>query len=186
MRPLQWLWTRRISCSKVVGLAFLVAYFLHHPFRIEGVWVVASIAIPLGVSVVFALVATVLGRLLPSQRFDPTRDGRNMIGDAVRRPLRALLLLPGEDGLFFVPLLWVGITPISAACVSVAYAAVHYPQFPAKYCAAKSVFLFGIATTVLPHGLGSVIVGHLVGDAIAFLLGRKLFLDTQVSLPRDV
>jgi hypothetical protein len=179
MPPLQWLWTRRALSLKVVGFAFLVAYFLHHRFRIEGFWVGISLAIEVGVSVVFALLVNpVLERFVRSQRFDPSPYARNIVVHAWRRPLRELLLLPGEDGFFLVPLLWVGITPISAACASVAYGAVHYPQFPAKYCAVKSVSIFVIALTVLPHGLGSVIVGHLVADAIAFLFGRKLLLGT--------
>jgi TPR repeat protein len=189
LRSLRWLWMRGIYPAKVIGLAFLVVYFFHHPFRIEGVWVAAAVAIDLGVAAVLtAVFALVVKPFFASQRFDSTDSavGRKLIALIERRPLRELLLLPGEDGLFFVPLLMVGITPISAALFSVAYAAAHYPTFTVSHCVGKSVLIFAIATFVLPHGIGSVIVGHLLTDSAAFLAGRRLWLlDKQVPVSRD-
>jgi hypothetical protein len=90
------------------------------------------------------------------------------VSEIKRHPIRLALLIPGEDGIFFVPLLWVGITPLTAGVAAAAFAAVHYPQYSIRACVPKFVFLFGIAMVVLPHGIGSVVVGHLLVDAMAF------------------
>jgi len=86
--------------------------------------------------------------------------------------LRLALLLPGEDGIFFVPLLWAGITPLTAGIGAAAFAAVHYPEFSIRSCVPKFVSLFCVAMVVLPHGIGSVVVGHLLVDTAAYTVLR--------------
>jgi hypothetical protein len=143
MRALAWIWTHRSSCLKVVGLALLVTYFLQNPFHVEPTWIAAYLAIAVGIGTVFVLaIDPVIDRFLPKAKVDIGPIGAEIISAARRRPLRFALLLPGEDGFFFVPLLWVGITPMTAAVATAAFAAVHYPQFPLRTCALKFVFLF--------------------------------------------
>lgn len=93
-----------------------------------------------------------------------------------RRPSVALrkaaILLPGEDGLFFVPLLLVGINPLSAVVAAAAFGAMHYPEFPSRLCVAKACLIYLIALLILPHGLGTVVVGHFVIDALAYVVWR--------------
>lgn len=159
---------------------------MKNPFYLEPTWVAAYLAIVVGVGTAFVLaVDPVIDRLFPKAKVNVDPIGAQIISEARRRPLRIALLLPGEDGFFFVPLLWIGITPITAAVATAAFAAVHYPQFPLRTCAVKFVFLFCIAVIVLPHGLGSVVIGHLILDAIAILIGGKLFVNTPAAGPRD-
>jgi len=159
---------------KAVGLSFLAVYFWNDPPQVDIFWVGAYVAIALGVGVFFGLVANpILGRLIPDQRFDVTPYGDHRAAEAKRRPWLELLMLPGEDGFFFVPLLLVGINPITAAVVSAAYAAIHYPEYPIKHCVVKVVLLYLIATVILPNGLGSVIVGHLILNSFAYFVWTR-------------
>jgi len=186
MRALKWTWAHRSSCLKVIGLVLLATYFLQNSFDIEPAWIAAYLAIVIGVGTVFVMVVDpVIDRLFPGKKVDVDPIATQLISEAKRRPLRLALLLPGEDGFFFVPLLWVGITPVTAGVASAAFAAAHYPQFPIRTCAGKFVFIFCIAVIVLPHGLGSVVAGHLILDAMALLVGGKLFVNTPASGPRD-
>ena len=186
MQALKWTWARRYSCLKVIGLALLAAYFFQNPFSVELYWVAVYLVIVIGIGGAFALVVhPLIERFFPGRMVDIDPIGARIINDVKRRPLSFLLLLPGEDGFFFVPLLWFGITPLTAAISAAAFAAVHYPQFPLRSCIVKFVFIFCIAVVVLPHGLGSVLVGHLVLDAVAFFVGGKLFANTPASGPRD-
>jgi len=137
-------------------------------------WVAVYIAIALGVGVLFGLVINPIWvRFFPAQRFDVTPYGNRRAAQVKRRPWLEALMLPGEDGFFFVPLLLVGINPITAAVVSIAYAAIHYPEFPIKHCVAKVILLYLVATLVLPHGLASVVLGHLVLDAFAYFVWTR-------------
>jgi len=167
-------WANWKFCLKIVGLLFLVVYFLIHVPYVDIAWVGAYLAVALGVGAVFGLVANpILVRLIPTQRCDPSPYGDYRVAQAKRRPWIDALLLPGEDGFFFVPLILVGINPITAGVTSVVYAAIHYPEFPAKFCVAKVASLYLIATLILPQGIGSVVVGHLLLDVFAYYVWSR-------------
>jgi predicted acyltransferase len=186
MRALKWTWAHRSSCLKVIGLVLLAIYFFQNSLDIEPTWTAAYLAIVIGVGTVFVMIVDpLIDRLFPGRKVDVDPIASQLISEAKRRPLRLALLLPGEDGFFFVPLIWVGITPATAAVAAAAFAAAHYPQFPVRTCAVKFLFLFCIAVIVVPHGLGSVVAGHLILDAVALFVGGKLFVNTPASGPRD-
>jgi hypothetical protein len=154
---------------KLVGLAFLLAFFWYSPPHVDLTWVAAYLGLVIAAGLILGwVVDPVLARLIPSQNVDPTPYGDRRAAQVKRRPLIEALLLPGEDGFFFVPLLVVGIEPLTAAIASMAYAATHYPEYPLKNCVGKAAILYLIAIWILPNGLGSVIVGHLVVDWIAY------------------
>jgi len=182
MPALHWIWAHRSSCLKLVGLALLAAYFWQNPLYVEPIWIGAHLAIVVGIGTAFVVVIyPVLDRLFPGTKADVEAPGARIIDEAKRTPWRLAFLLPGEDGFFFVPLLWVGITPITAGVVAAAFAVAHYPQFPARACLVKFVCIFCIAMVVLPHGLGSVVVGHFIADVAAVLVGAKLFVKTLAA-----
>lgn len=159
---------------KIVGLLFLVAYFWQFPPHVEFIWVAAYIGLAIGIGAVFALIVNpILGRVVPTQDFDPSAYGDSRLTQAKRRPGMELILLTGEDGFFFVPILLLGINPVTAAIVALAYAATHYPEFPVKHCIVKAVLLFLIVIVVLPNGLGSVIVGHMFLDLFAYHIWNR-------------
>lgn len=162
-------WANWKTWLKAIGLLFLVAYFWIHPPHLDIIWISAYVGLAIGIGAMFALIANpILVRLIPTQHFDPSPYGDKRIAQAKRRPWTEALLLAGEDGFFFVPILLLGINPVSAAVVAVAYAAIHYPEFPLKYCITKAILIFLIATLILPNGLASVIVGHLLLDVFAY------------------
>ena len=75
-----------------------------------------------------------------------------------------------------MPLLYFGISPASAAVAASLFAAAHYPSFPWRYCVPKGIAYFFVALFVLPHGIWSIVVAHLLMDAgaFAFLLLAKI------------
>ena len=154
---------------KSIGLLFLLAYFLENPPHLDIIWISAYVGLAIGIGAVFALIVNpILVRLVPTQHFDPSPYGDSRIEQAKRHPWTDVVLLAGEDGFFFVPILLLGINPVSAAVVAVAYAAIHYPEFPLKHCITKAILIFLIASLILPNGLVSVIVGHLILNVFAY------------------
>jgi hypothetical protein len=155
-------------------MVFLAAYFWNYPPQVEISLVAAYLAIALGVGVLFGFVVNpILTRLIPGTRLDVTRHGDRRAAQARRRPWLEALTLPGEDGFFFVPLLVAGTNPVAALIASGAYAAIHYPEYPIKFCVSKAVALYLIAVLVLPHGLASLIVGHLLLDTFAYFVWNR-------------
>jgi hypothetical protein len=84
-----------------------------------------------------------------------------------KNPLK-FLNIPAEDGLFLLPLVFIGINPISAAVAALLFGAAHYPSFPWRYCVPKSLAYFFVALFVLPYGIWSVVVAHLLVDVAVF------------------
>jgi len=166
-------WALARLARTALGLIFLAAYFWNHPFRVDPLWIAAHFAIVIGVTTVLGLffllvLFPLLARLRPGRTREVEPPSYSTAVGFKRKNLWQLaFFIPAEDGLFFVPLLWAGITPVTAAIAAALYAASHYPKFTISNCALKFVYLFGIALMVLPHGLGSVVVAHLALDAIA-------------------
>jgi uncharacterized membrane protein len=71
-------------------------------------------------------------------------------------------------GFFLLPLFYVGISPVSAAVAAFLFAVAHYPVFPWRYCIPKGIAYFFVALFILPHGIWSVVVAHLLVDVGLF------------------
>jgi hypothetical protein len=164
-------WNTIRADMRVVGIGLLAAHIFRNSFAVEHGLVAMYLAIVLSVGFAFVLVIyPALDWASGTQQTasQGMKMNEQMTSEIKRHPFRLALLIPGEDGIFFVPLLWVGITPLTAGVAAAAFAAVHYPEYSIRACVPKFVFLFAVAMVILPHGIGSVVVGHLLVDAIAF------------------
>ena len=160
--------------AKGLGLIFLVIYFWYHPPYVEAAWVAVYVGLAFGVGFFFTLVVNpILVRFLPTQKTEFSSIGLRRITQAKRRPFVEALLIPGEDGLFFVPLLLIGANWLSICITALAFGSLHYPEFPLALCVVKAVFVALIAVLILPHGLGTVVTGHLIVDALAYFVWRS-------------
>ena len=79
--------------------------------------------------------------------------------------------------IFLLPLLYIGITPVSAGVAAFLFALAHYPLFPWRYCVPKGVAYFFVALCILPYGIWSIVVAHLIVDVTTFVL--ILFLQLE-------
>ena len=162
-------WNTIRADMRVVGIGLLAVHIFRNSFVVEPGLVAMYLAIVLSVGFAFVVVIyPALDWASRTQQMATEEMSEQAVSEIKRHPIRLALLIPGEDGIFFVPLLWVGITPLTAGVAAAAFAAVHYPEYSIRACVPKFVFLFGIAMVVLPHGIGSVVVGHLLVDAMAF------------------
>lgn len=151
----------RLIILSPLSLAASTAYRLN--------WVVAYVGLAAAGGLIFALLINpVLTRIFQTQDFDPSPYAGNLLAQAKRHPWIQFILLIGEDGFFFVPVLLLGINSLTAGITAILYAAFHYPEFPIKYCVVKAVLVFFIIILILPNGLGSVVVGHLILDILAY------------------
>ena len=94
--------------------------------------------------------------------------------NTIRRKPWLFLLVAGEDGFFFLPLLYIGITPLSATVAMGIFTLMHFREKPIS--ALPPTFLFCVANVliVLPHGILPMVIGHALLDAIAFSIIPKL------------
>ncbi len=76
-----------------------------------------------------------------------------------------------EDGIFLVPVMWIGINPLTAGVASVLYALFGCCRQNISMVITRSVAYFVLIVWVLPHGLWMVVAAH----AVAELTTRYLF-----------
>ena len=171
---------------KTVGLLTLIGYLLmHQPFvDVEGVGTYLALTLSIGLLFAFA-VAPAFKRLNLARRDDAVPAERHLCDKVERHQWHDRLLALGEDGLCFVPLLLVGANPITAEVAAVAFAALHYPEYPVEHCVWKGFQAFAIAVVVLPYGLGSIAIGHLIARELACRVARLGFLQPVVSVSSD-
>lgn len=69
-----------------------------------------------------------------------------------------------EDGILLVPLLWIGITPLTAIVASVLYALFTCCRQNISMSITRSVAYFVLIIWVLPQGLWMVVAAHIVAE----------------------
>jgi hypothetical protein len=82
---------------------------------------------------------------------------------------KAVLSTPAEDGLICVPVLLVGIGPLSVVLGGAAFGFLHLGRFTYLECIGKSVTYAAVCYFVLPHGVLTVVLGHAMMNGIAFV-----------------
>jgi TM2 domain-containing membrane protein YozV len=107
---------------------------------------------------------------------------------------KAFLRSPAEDGLICVPVLLIGIGPLSVIIAGLAFAFLHLGRFTYLECIGKGITYTLVCYWILPYGILTVVVGHFVMNAIAFFvveigrrkLSEKLRSNTTVDAdPRE-
>jgi hypothetical protein len=84
------------------------------------------------------------------------------------RPM--LLSLPAEDGLICVPIILVGISPMAAIVGGLAFGLLHIGGRTVLDCAVKVLVYSLLCLIVLPHGLLTVVAGHMINNLIGVLV----------------
>jgi len=82
---------------------------------------------------------------------------------------KSLAFVPAEDGLICVPILLFGIGPVTAVVGGIVFGFLHLGRFTYLSCIGKGMAYAAICYVVLPHGLLTVAVGHLITDSLAWV-----------------
>lgn len=168
---------RSVLPIKAVGLVFLLYPCVVTGFGFDPVWIVVYVVMTIVIGCLFAVFRVVLDKIRlpnPSAAQSSSQEEQQVYGQCERMiaPVRSrpwlFLLIPGEDGVFFLPLLYLGITPLTAAIAATAFTLIHYCCKPNSTLPGTFTLTFANIIVVLPHGILPMVVGHLLLDAVAF------------------
>jgi hypothetical protein len=168
----------------ILGFSLLGSYLVvTGDWRISPVWALAFPAISF--SVAWAFVGLKLFDRFPKLNAHLLHSNASQTGEA---PLsadewslrqahclesgfrgKAILTTPAEDGLICVPVLLVGIGSVSAALAGIAFGFIHLGRFTYLECIGKCITYALVCYFVLPHGLLTVVFGHVVMNGIGFV-----------------
>jgi hypothetical protein len=174
--------------TKALGFGLLAGYLMHTgDFRVSLPWALAFPALALFVGWTF--VALKLSEKFPSlntyllyPRSAITPDVPLSEDEWTLRQVQylehgmrgaAILAAPAEEGLVCVPVLLFGITPLSALLGGVVFGCLHLARFDYLACIAKAVIYALACYFLLPFGILTLALGHLLWDAVA-LAGLKV------------
>ena len=178
------LWVIRIA-----GMVFLVSYLLmYQDFSFSLTWSLLHVAIVLGVAT--GITSIGIQKLIPSlgtyyiprkmkesvaenleQEDDPYRMREAYMESLFNR--KTVAFLAAEDGLIGVPLILLGINPLSVIIAGIVFGVIQLPRFTYLECLIKGMTYMLICLLVLPNGILTVVAGHYLTDVIVWL-GFKL------------
>ena len=145
------------------GFVALGLHLLRAPVLVD--W--RAVASMLGVLGAVSLVPAIIIAVSVFGRDDEAGEPAPLSRETLPMPLRRLWKVPAEEGLICVPLLFIGVNPVTAALGAVVFGALHYPAFSGLKCAIKALLWFPVLWWVLPMGgVWSVVVGHLLWDLL--------------------
>lgn len=81
-----------------------------------------------------------------------------------------IFLTPSEDGLICVPVVLLGINPLTALLGGAVFGLLHLARFTYVECMGKAVIYALACYFVLPYGLLTIVAGHFMNDLLALLL----------------
>ena len=154
--------------TAAAGYAGLIYHLVTRPFEFHWIAVALFVALVVGVgSVALAIFFRGAGADTVEAEFVQASQAPRS------NRLRDLWAVPAEDGIFLLPLLYVGASPLNAAIAGCAFALVHYPTYPTKAILPKGVAYFLVGVFLLPRfGIWSIIVGHVFIDVLLVAYGK--------------
>jgi len=192
---------RLASPIKLIGMAFLAFHCATTDVRFNPIWILVYVAVAFTIANAFVAIEFLIKFLM--RRFHPLKEkGPNNASftaeeyrcirqiSGLAQNLRAkpwkFVLIAGEDGFCFLPLLYVGITVPAVIVASAFFSAMHYRDKPLS--ALAGIFLFSAVNVwiVLPHGILPMVLGHFILDASAFMVMSALIKRVKDDQPKKV
>lgn len=148
-----------LQCLGAIALA--TALLFHRP-GFDFIWFLFALLVAVGLPLINVWIGSAFNaiRRRPPQHRIPAND---------YHPAQKYLVAM-EDGVFLVPLLWIGITPLTATVTAVLYALFGCCRQNLSMVITRSVAYFVLILWVLPNGLWMVVAAHLIAElAIRYL-----------------
>jgi hypothetical protein len=174
-------------CVRVAGFALLAGYVLvADDWRFSVAW---SFVVPLiALGVAWGLVASKISDRVPKLNEyllyprNTQNDEANVSAAELdlkwvqftekQLPRRLIPFAATEDGLICVPVLLVGVGPVSAVIGGIAFGLLHLARYSYFECLGKALYYSLAIYVVLPHGVLTVAAGHIATDVFGLIVLR--------------
>jgi len=168
------------TLMRVVGFGLLAGYLWYSAdWRVSAIWVVAFPVISLavaGTSTVLRISERLPGLnsylLYPVESHNPAAalsESEWALRQAkyLESGMRGGMILTtlAEDGLICVPVILLGLSPLSAIVAGIAFGCIHLARYTYLDCISKAFIYTLVCYWVLPFGILTVALGHLLMDA---------------------
>jgi beta-lactamase regulating signal transducer with metallopeptidase domain len=170
---------------KLIGAVLLALYFYFQPFIFDKAWFLLGLLIAFTVILFYLLtIATFnegnIGKTVisASQSNSQPNNQRNNQSKNKRSSIWTRCLPAAEDGVFLLPLLFIGVNFISVTISAVLFSIYLSPSCSKKFCTVRGIVYFLVALFILPHGIWSAVFTNITVE-IAMLTAIPLLLSYE-------
>lgn len=145
---------------KVVGAILLSVQLLTTPFMFDFIWLMMSLLVCFSAFLFYILTVVTFQNINGVESYN---EQEQFIKSKRTWDTR---LVGAEDGVFLLPLLFVGIDPVSVGVASILFWVYNYPKFSKLYCTVKAIAYFLVGLWILPYGIWPVVLAHIIVDTL--------------------
>ena len=160
---------------KLTGALLLILYYFFQPFVFDKSWFL------LGLLIAFTVI---MFYLLTVATFDQSNIGKTAVNAKQTKSKQSGIweksLPAAEDGVFLVPLMFIGVNFITVAISAVLYSAYLAPSCSRKFCVVRGIAYFLVALLILPHGIWPAVLTNITVE-IAILTAIPMLLNEQTA-----
>ena len=145
---------------KLAGLVFLVSYFISTRFSFDVVWLLMAMMVSFGGFLFYILSVVTFNH---ERNVEAVHEQQQFIKS--KNTLDSYL--PGmEDGVFLLPLLFVGVNLFTVTLAVIFYGVANYRHISTLYLCVKMLSYFIIGLWILPYGIWPVLLAHIIVDTL--------------------
>ena len=157
----------KMQSLKILGLCFMAHYFIFvdHSEKLELKWIAIGMLVMMLSTLALYFSYRFLARVWGQECEEP--DGDRMYYLMIKHPWW-ILLIPGEDGLFFLPAIYLGFDPLGTFLLALIFGLLHVPMHGFWPSVCKILPSWLLMVFVLPYsGLLNWTIAHLLIDLLA-------------------
>lgn len=172
---------------KLTGLVFLAAYLSSHPLQFSLKWAFAYFGIAMLGVLTYVWSNKAIGKISSKPHFvkEEAEYMYQQVSTTKREDPFCFWLAPAESAFFYVPLLYFGLDPFSAAVAAILFGLMHYPQQMLRNCIFKAFTQYALIWIVLPHGILTMMAGHFFVDYLPLALLKWANSGSETDAARD-
>ena len=160
MGSLKKLWAHKSVVVKFFGAIALAFYFITSHFTFEPVWLLMAMLVSFSAFLFYILTVVTFNYYNDVETYNEQQQfikSKNTLNS---------YLVAMEDGVFLLPLLFIGINPLTVAVAALLYGIFNCTNFSKLYCAVKMLAYFIVGLWVLPYGIWAVVLAHIIVDTL--------------------
>ena len=160
MESLKKIWTHKSVAVKFFGAIALAVYFITSHFTLEPVWLLMAMLVSFSAFLFYILTVVTFSYYNDVETYNEQQQfikSKNSWDS---------YLVAMEDGIFLLPLLFIGINPLTVAIAAILFGVFNRAKFSKLYCVVKMLAYFIVGLWVLPYGIWAVVLSHIIVDTL--------------------
>jgi hypothetical protein len=143
---------------KPLGAVALLSFLIANPFSFDPRWFLFALFMWVGSLLMYAWIVTII-------HYHATHHASGVAAHSKQSAMR--WLVAAEDGVFMLPLVFIGANLFTAALAAVLFTLYQRRNRPIGFAVVRGAACFAVALLVVPQGIWMAFSAHVVSELIA-------------------